>query len=175
MAFLVLKQIGRSSVLKLELSIHTVDIKNIFLLASNISSPSALWSTALSCYCGTHPAKTITISTCCYENTWNSSNQTATAGLRPPLGKNVREQNRAGRSSDNTKRKLTEAEWEKANEIEAAKGKDWQWWNRDVKETKKRTRVGERSWENRHESTIYLSCALTLASAPQPHVGWKRC
>lgn len=45
------KKIGWSSVFQPEFSIYTVDIKYIFLLASNISSPSALWATSLSCYC----------------------------------------------------------------------------------------------------------------------------
>lgn len=38
--------------------------------------------------------------------------------------------------------------------------RDWQWWNRDVKETRKRNRV-----RDRHGSAIYLSCTVSYSSA----------
>lgn len=57
----------------------SVSLQHFHTLCSVIHIPQLLVHT--------HPAKTITITPFCYESTWNSPNQTATAGLRPLLGK----------------------------------------------------------------------------------------
>lgn len=106
----------------------------------------------------TNSAKTITISPCCCESTWNGSNKTGTAGLRPLLRKKQKCQDRLranerGGRSDGTKRKEIKAEQEEANVVETGRGKKaWQWWNRDVKESKM-TALRERYRAKRHENT----------------------
>lgn len=111
------------------------------------------------------PINTITISPCC-ESTWNSSNQTATAGLRPRLGekkKSVREQKRRARRRDSTKRKQTEAEREKVNAEERLRtvktGSD----ETDVKEAKKSWRV--KLWKQRWKHNIFIMCAHSFFSS----------
>lgn len=131
----------------------------------------------------TNSAKTIAISPCCCESTWNGSNKTGTAGLRPLRRKKkcqdrLRANERGGRS-DGTKRKEIKAEQEEANVVETGRSKEaWQWWNRDVKESKMtalREILCKKTWEYNIAITCPLVRFTSLLSAAAGRDARRRC